>query len=269
MTNNILFDDLRHGNGYDVAVCSGIGKRESQQDCAYCYAGDASVYAVVCDGMGGLGGGAQASRAAAQVAAECWKRRLGGGMAAGCANQGSNWMADAILEADRAVYAIRDASGRRMGAGSTFVSVWLQERRLFWSSVGDSRVYLFRGEEAVQATTDLNYYYILDQKRADGQLTEEDYQREAVAGESLISFCGLGDLTLVDRNTEALLLEPGDVVLLCSDGLYRTIDPDWMRDILTACDSMEEAAKYIPTIIEEYGSKTQDNYTGVLIQLKK
>ena len=50
---NCLFDDLRRGSFYDIAVMSAIGKRESQQDAAYIAATDEDVFAVVCDGMGG------------------------------------------------------------------------------------------------------------------------------------------------------------------------------------------------------------------------
>lgn len=267
MTKNFLFDDLRAGNSYDIAMCSGIGKRESQQDFAYCCAGDDTVYAVVCDGMGGLNGGELASRTAVEIAAKAYHCRFQGTGNVISTVQNSNWMADTILSADRAVYALKNDSGCRIGAGSTFVSVWLQGKWLFWSSVGDSRVYLFRGKEAVQATTDLNYYYILDHKRASNQITEEFYWKESASGEALISFCGMGEVSLIDRNTKALTLETGDVILLCSDGLYRTIDLEWMRDILAACSSMAEAAVYIQKIIAEFGPATQDNYTCILIKV--
>ena len=264
---NVIIKDLRNDNSiFAVASFSGIGRRESQQDSAYCFVSDEEIYAVVCDGMGGLADGDRASQTAISVAAEANQRRFQKGTAAG--QESPDWLAEVVLEADRAVSMLKDRGGKSVKAGSTLVSVWIKNNLLYWCSVGDSRLYLFRGSEAVQATTDLNYFYLLNEQRENGVITEDRYQQEAVNGEALISFCGLGNVSIIDRNVDPLSLLPGDIVLLCTDGLYRTIDEKWMQDILAACDSIEEATAYIPQIIDQHGASMQDNYTFILIQIK-
>lgn len=265
---NVKIYDQRNDNSrFAVAACSGIGKRVSQQDAAYCFLCDEEIYAVVCDGMGGLADGSRASQTAISVAAEANQRRLQKGSATG--QESPDWLAEVVLEADRAVSMLKDRGGKSVKAGSTLVSVWIKNNLLYWCSVGDSRLYLFRGNEAVQATTDLNYFYLLDEQRENGDITEDRYRQESVNGEALISFCGLGDVSIIDRNTAPVNLLPGDIILLCTDGFYRTIDEKWMQDILSACDFIEDATEFVPQIIEQHGTSMQDNYTFVLIQIKK
>ena len=259
---NVKIENIQDETGrFSISAYSGMGKRESQQDSAYCRADNKELYAVVCDGMGGLEDGGRASQTAIRVAEEAYLRRKG-------QEKDPSWMADVVLAADREVCLLKGPAGESVKAGSTLVSVWIREGKLYWCSVGDSRLYLFRGSEVVQATTDLNYFYLLDARRDRGEISQEKYRQEAVNGEALISFCGVGDVSVMDRNVEPLQLLPGDIILLCTDGLYRTIDEKWMQDIFTAAGSVEEASVFIPQIVEEHGTDVQDNFTYIMIQVK-
>ena len=263
LADNMVVCDKRTGDRPEAAVCSGIGARESQQDSGYLYADDTDVYAVVCDGMGGLNGGERASAAAVCAAEQAWIRQQVQ------RQTGSAWMADAIVAADDAVFALRDERGAPLGAGSTFASVHIADRKLSWAAVGDSRVYLFHGAEFVQLTTDTNYFFVLEQQRRAGTISEARYQEELGQGEALTSFAGMGALGEIDRNLEPLPVEPGDVILLCSDGLYRTIEMDWMADILMICGDLEHACDTVCQIIAERGGAQQDNYTCILIRIQE
>jgi protein phosphatase len=262
MYPNINFVNKRENNWCETACCSGIGKRDEQQDNAFCYVDDNQIYAVVCDGMGGLSGGKLASAKAVEVASYTIKKHL--------EQQTSDytWMADGIVAADAAVFELTNEKDERLGAGSTFASVYIRDNALHWASAGDSRVYLFHGKDVAQLTTDLNYAFVLDQQRETGAISEQDYQRESTMGEALTSFVGMGNINMIDRNIEPLPLVRGDIILLCSDGLYRTIDSAWLCDILSLCDSMEEAAGFIEQIIAEHGGPGQDNFTCILIRVR-
>lgn len=264
MIANIVFEDCRKTLRYDVAFCSGIGKRETQQDKAYCYVDDRSVYAVVCDGMGGLGGGELASAMGIHCASSFFKKNQTEIVNSEDKNE---WMANLIIEADQKVHNLQTEDGKRVGGGSTLVSAWIQDNKLYWASVGDSRIYIFRRKECVQLTVDLNYTHILDQRLETGEIDEEEYQKEIETGEALVSFLGHGNIELIDRNLDALPLQVGDSVVLCTDGLYRTIDKEWMGELLTACKTMDEVVTFIHTIIKEHGKEYQDNYTCVLIRV--
>ena len=69
-----------------------------------------------------------------------------------------------------------------------------------------------------------NYNLKLDDMVRNGTISQEEWIRESHRGEALISFLGLGELPLIDVNTEPLVMESGDMLILCGDGLYKA----WM-----------------------------------------
>lgn len=268
MENNtiIRIDDRRTTDHFEIASFCGIGRRESQQDRAYCYADDASVYCVVCDGMGGLSGGELASATAVELAEVAYSSFR---TAPPEDFQEAGWMAEVIRAADQAVFALKDSAGRPLGAGSTFLSAWIHQGSLYWASAGDSRMYLFQGNEAVQVTTDLNYFYILNQRLAEARITRAQYAEEAASGEHLVSFLGHGSISLLDCNTDPLPLLPGDTLLLCTDGLYRTVELSMMRSILSSSATLAEAARTLRQAVGIYDERFQDNFTCVMIKMKE
>ena len=258
--NNFVFDDMRHKRNYDIAVMSAIGKRESQQDAAYVAATDDDVFAVVCDGMGGVSGGQIASSTAVEAFVEYYQ--LSGQQ--GLSN--SEWLQKAAETGDDIVYCIKNSDGKRIGAGTTLLSVVVHENELNWVSVGDSRIYIIRGHEIVQVTNDHNYFMRLDQQKAAGLITQEKYREESRQGEALISFIGMGGLSMMDVNEEALKMQPGDVILLCTDGLYRALTAEEISIIVNESSNMQEAAAYLRKLIVHRDCAYQDNYTYVLIK---
>lgn len=263
MFSNIEYIDKREKKEYEIACCSMIGKRENQQDSAFYYVDDENLYAVVCDGMGGLGGGEIASQTAVKVAE--------GSILSQVKEKKSDpaWMADTLVTADHAVHRLKKEDGTPLEGGTTMVSIYIRDHLLHWASAGDSRVYLFHGNESIQLTTDLNYRFYLNQKLASGEITQQEYQKESKMGEALTSFVGLGTLDIIDRNLDPVQLRDGDTVLICSDGLYRVIDTEWLCDIFNACETGEECVSVITQIIEEKNMPNQDNYTYIIIRVSK
>ena len=260
MEKNCIFDDLRSNPTYDISFKSAIGKRESQQDAAYIAASDDDVLAVVCDGMGGISGGQLASRTAVEAFIECYQTYAQQDAA------GFAWLKNAAEVIDDIVYSLCGPDGQRLGAGTTLVSIILHDGQINWLSVGDSRLYILRGNEMVQVTNDHNYFLTLNRQRQNGQISSEVYQEEACNGEALISFIGMGGLLMIDINEVPFALVPGDVILLCTDGLYRTVSDQEIKTIVTESESMQEAANHLEKIIEHRSHPYQDNYTFVLIK---
>lgn len=257
--DNVKFDDLRTGVKYELAWRSNIGKREYQQDSAYLIADDSNVLAIICDGMGGLEGGAIASRIAVNKFAQWY---FGNGE-----NFNNKWMKEAIEDADRCVNELTDRHGKRLKAGSTLASICIQGEQAYWISSGDSRIYIFRDNEMVQVTSDHNYFWELNQKLRDGIITKEKYQEEAFSGEALISFVGMGGLNLIDMNEDAFEIQKGDVMLICSDGLYKTVPDEAVQEVIVKARGVEEAANWIEQYIREADYDWQDNYTFILIRM--
>lgn len=262
MEQNYVFDDLRMGRRYDLAIASGIGQRDSQQDAAYLAATDDDLVAVVCDGMGGIEGGQLASMTAVEAFVEYYQ------VYSQQCNADFSWMHSAAAAVDDIVYGLSDSSGKRIGAGTTLICAAVHDDSLYWLSVGDSRIYILRNDEIAQVTNDHNYFLRLNQQRAEGSISQEKYHQEARSGEALISFIGMGGLTLVDLTDEGFHLYPGDVVLLCTDGLYRTVKEDEIKTIVCESTTMREASDYLEQLIAHRELAYQDNYTFILIKMK-
>lgn len=261
MCKNCKIYDFQNDSTYDIAFCSGIGKRKEQQDSAGYYADDKQLFAVVCDGMGGLGGGELASNESVHYFLEYYQQHIDDLI-------DHEWMANVLLTADKKIFELTDDNGNKLGCGSTAILVWIKDNNLYFSSVGDSRLYIYRNNQILQLTDDLNYYFWLDEKVKSGEISKEKYEIEKESGEALISFLGHGNINMIDRNMQALELFPEDKILICTDGLYRTIDQEWLGELLAACENMDEMASFIDIIIREHGSSIQDNYTGIMIQYK-
>ena len=126
----------------------------------------------------------------------------------------------------------------------------IEQNALYWLSVGDSRIYILRGKEIMAVNRDHNYRMRLDQALKSGEITKEVYEQEESKAEALISFLGIGNVSLMDINLDPFLLQPKDVVLLCSDGLYRTLPEEKIHEICvshfpdaqTAADDLTETA---------------------------
>ena len=116
---------------YSTASLTMLGGRDEQQD-AYCLERRwGEIFAAVCDGIGGLPDGAQASRSAVQTLLTAFH---GNPQAAPSYlyQQTIDWMDRAVAE-------------QTAGGGSTIVSVWARGDGLYWLSIGDSGLFLLRG----------------------------------------------------------------------------------------------------------------------------
>lgn len=252
------FDDFRETGHYDIVLRTGTGQRESQQDAAYVAATDDEVFAVLCDGMGGTVGGALASFTAVKEFASYFQRH----------HSESDWMRSAVEVVDDVIFSLCDEQGKRLGAGTTLVAVHLSDDHLNWISVGDSRLYIIRREEMMQITQDHNYWLRLNEQRKKGAISDLAYQREASKGDALISYIGMGGLVLIDVSQKSVRLADGDTLVLCSDGVYRSIPGQVLRSVITSSCSATEAADRIAKQLDIYASchHDQDNFTYILIR---
>ena len=177
-------------------------------------------------------------------------------------------MREAAEAADNMVHGLRDAGGIPLGAGTTLVAGSAVRDCFGWISVGDSRLYILRQETLVRATTDHNYMMHLDLQRSAGKISEGTYARESKSGDALISFIGMGGLLMEDISDKPFRLLPGDVLLLCSDGLYRTVTEQELQILLFHSQNIQDAAEQICTLIQQRMDPEQDNVTFILIEKK-
>lgn len=246
-------------------VYTATGNRKYQQDAVYASRSKplaankkTRVLALVCDGMGGMADGGRASQTAIQMMVQGFGRieKL---------NEVDipSFFRSGIQTIDRAIYSFPKEEGR--GSGTTMVACIAEDNRLYWASVGDSRLYIIRGNEMQQITRDHNYWLRLQEMVNAGQMTME----EAMATrqkEALISFLGLGNVSLMDINTVPFEMRPGDVVMLCSDGITKTLPDQQIKRIITA-DAVkpEQKAEALVEAATHANSHSQDNTSVALI----
>lgn len=259
---NIRVENDGENRELDIACHSGIGMRESQQDSAYLNISEGAAFAIICDGMGGFEGGELASRTAVEAFATRFQT-------AQAEKQDilEAWITD-LETIDDMVFSLKQKDGKRLGAGTTLALAYVRESKLYWLSVGDSRIYLSRGEEIVQVTRDHIYYIRLNQQLKNGELTQEEYERESRKGDALISFVGMGGLLMIDINEEGFPLCAEDTILVCSDGVYKTLGERKIAEVIDVSSSAEETSQLLESLIKRKNRPDQDNYTYIIIKKK-
>lgn len=250
---------VKINNGISLSAVSIQGKREDQQDFyVYRQLPDRTI-AIVCDGMGGLNGGDLASRRAAEI----------------LANDLENVEKECDMHAffkyelerlDDAIYGLRSGDGRRLGAGTTIVAVLLFENHLYWFSVGDSKLYYVRGSEMHCFTREHNYSMCLEEKRHNHEISEEEYLKEAAKGEQLISYLGMGTAELYDGNYSPFIMQVGDRILLCTDGLYRSLEEKEIHSIMQQRGNTDRICKMFENAVLSKRRANQDNATWIVLQ---
>ncbi len=242
------------------------GNRKYQQDDLYVSAKckklafnkKTRVMAVVCDGMGGMADGGRASSTAIKMMAQAFQR-----VEREPELNIPRFFQQGIYAIDRTIAAFPKEDGK--GSGTTMAACIAEDNQLYWASVGDSRIYIIRGTQIQQVTKDHNYGFRLEQMRDAGQITETEFMA-ARHKEALISFLGMGNVALMDINTAPFEMRFGDVVMICSDGITKTLPDAQIRKIITAEEvKLEKKAEALITAATRMNTHSQDNTSVVLI----
>ena len=251
-------NDPMHKTEY--AQSSHIGTREYQQDTTRAGRGKAGVlFGVLCDGMGGLEDGEAASRMAAEDFAQALSEADPDGDIPLLLN-------DLAHKVNALVFNLPSQTGQSGVSGTTITAAMITGDRLFWISAGDSRIYIIRKKEIVSVTRDHSYSLELDELVRQGRL-EPEKAAEDPRRNALISYLGLERLEILDYNSKAFILEAGDIVLLCSDGLYRSLDDSEILDIMERhSDNIEECARVLPIYAFDRAQGNQDNTSVILLK---
>ena len=205
--------------GVEVAGLSDVGcQRENNED-SYLYwepTGDEEFkrkgrLAVIADGMGGHEGGLEASRLAVETVREVYDQGFRDDPQA------------ALVESFAAAHArIRDYAERHpafQGMGTTCTALVIRGRQLYFAHVGDSRLYLVRGAHILRLTRDHSYVGRLVES---GLVRAEDAEKHPQR-HILTAALGAGMDVAVDGADQALVLQDGDDLLLCTDGLWSVV----------------------------------------------
>lgn len=200
----------------------------------------------VCDGMGGAIGGEVASSLAAQTLSEHAADRFDDALMED-PEAFLEWLATAIREAGDRIYARTQADPQLAGMGSTVTAAGILPAFMVVAHVGDSRLYHVRYGHIRQLTLDHSF---VGQLVATGRISTEQARRHEQRN-LLLQAVGTHRSLEVDR--VAIPLEPGDRVLLCSDGLTDLLPDHRIEEVLTGLNPPEEQAVRLVDAANEAG----------------
>jgi PPM family protein phosphatase len=205
---------------------------------------------VVADGMGG----AQAGEVASKAAADAFDRDLP-------EVPPERFLRETIEAANRRIHELARADASRAGMGTTITAaiVDAQTEEVAIGHVGDSRAYRLRRGKLEQLTRD---HSLVEEMRRKGQIT--DAQAEDHPQRSIITRA-LGPEPEVEVDLHTVPAAPGDVFLLCSDGLTTMVGEERIAAVLAAAGSMREAVRAL--VDEANGAGGRDNITALAFRL--
>ena len=173
------------------------------------------AWAVVCDGMGGASGGNIASQTALESMVEDIQNNFRTDMSA---NSLMLLLKTAVFNANTKVYEKAKGNPALSGMGTTVVAAILRDESLYLAHVGDSRAYLINSDKIRQVTKD---HSVVQNMIEQGRLSEK--QARSHPDKNIITRA-LGVEDKVDVDYTELDLEPGDRLLLCTDGLTNMVE---------------------------------------------
>ena len=227
------------------------------------------LFAIVADGVGG--------HLAGEVAAEMVVDYVSQAVSESDAKEPLDIIKEAVEGANQAVCNRSEEDEKKQGMGATCVCAWVIDNRLYAGSVGDSRLYLMRGAVIQQLTTDHTW---IQEALDKGILTPEQARthpnahviRQYVGGKNLpqVDFrlrlhADKDEEVKAERRNQGLLLEAGDTLLLCSDGLTDLVWNDEILELVRSSKNLESAAKKLVDTANQRGG--HDNITVVLLSV--
>lgn len=234
-----------------------IGRRQAQQDSMGVTAYERGVLAVVADGMGGLADGDKVSQKIVLTMLQ--------DSASLTENNAEGALYRMLAHANREVNSMLGMA-ERYKSGSTVVAVMVEADRFQWISVGDSRIYLYRGHHLFQVNREHIHEADLWKKAVNGVLSFSeitgDPQRKNVS-----SFIGMGELRHVDGSIRPVPIYPGDKLLLMSDGVFNTLSEQEICDVLLREGEARRAARALESLVLEHQNPRQDNFTAVILDI--
>lgn len=236
---------------FNATAITDNGLRRPENEDAYLVDVEKGLFCVA-DGMGGHAAGEVASRMAVDVLAREMARPDAGALDAR--------LRGAVVAANRAVLeaAERDPALAGMGTTLTALALALDDGGFTIAHVGDSRAYLLRHGELRQLTTDHTW---VQQQVDAGLLSPRDARRHPLSS-MLTRAVGIA----ADPEVDIIRgdLEPGDLLLLCSDGLTGMVEDDELAYILARDLPLDDAARELADAANRNGGA--DNITAVLIR---
>jgi len=237
---------------YIAAAVSDRGRKRPSNEDAFGFSVEDGVF-VVCDGMGG----AAAGEIASSVAVDEFLHLLAGrGPGEHVSMPGA--VEEAIVAANEAVYSRALKNKRLSGMGTTMVALAVQESHVWVLNIGDSRCYRLRQGHLELLTLD---HSLVEEQVRLGRMTRSEAARSPYRN---VITRALGTQSSVTPDVFGLEAEPGDLFLLCSDGLTRELSDEMIGATLSTDASLDELCGRLVEAAKKAGG--HDNITCLLVR---
>lgn len=238
---------------YVSATDKGKVRKNNEDFHAVLSVGDSTVF-VVADGMGGHAVGEVASRTAVEFALSTLPKQL---EKAKSVKQIENVLSDTIEKANVRVYLQSLDNKDYRGMGTTLTLAVLRDWRLYISHIGDCRTYLLHGSNFERLTVD----HTLVQELVDmGSISEKEAQSHPKR-HVLVRSLGVNEYMAPD--TYSYDISPGDLIVMCTDGLYGCVEEKEIKRIIKRHKNLNTCAQQLINAANEGGGT--DNITVILI----
>ncbi|MEX2587730.1 MAG: Stp1/IreP family PP2C-type Ser/Thr phosphatase [Actinomycetota bacterium] len=231
-------------NRVDWGACTDVGLVRRVNEDSKCH--EYPLFAVA-DGMGGHSAGDVASALAIETVSE----RIGG----------SESLSDAVRAANQEIFRRASQEPELSGMGTTLTAMVAGDTSAQIAHVGDSRAYLLRNGELTRLTQD---HTVVGRLVQQGRIRPEDADRHP---QRSYLDRALGVDSDVEVDVYMLDFEPGDRVMLCSDGLFGMVEDDLIASVLTEQSDPQKAAEQLCAAAVKAGGN--DNVTTVVVDFPR
>jgi serine/threonine protein phosphatase PrpC len=221
--------------------------RNNNEDC-YLLSPQTGLY-VVADGMGGAQAGEHASKLAVDTLAD---------VVGNAQDSGAEMLAQAFKEANNRVMGAAATDSSLEGMGTTLVAALESGPEILIASVGDSRAYVYQGDELIVITEDQTWVHEVGRRLGIDEMSLRTHPMRHV----LTMAIGVSpDLRV---HSYALKPQPGDQILLSSDGLHGVVDATVIAGALAGNGNLESKCRRLIEVAKQAGGP--DNITVVLLR---
>ena len=250
---------------YTAAALTDRGRKRASNEDAFGYSVEHGVY-VVCDGMGGAAAGEIASSLAVDEVLKLVTERVSDRRESDCI-PAQTLAEEAVQAANQAIHSRSQRNTRLSGMGTTLVGILAciveDEPRVWILNVGDSRCYRLRSRQLQLCTQD---HSLVEEQIRMGRMTRAEAARSPLRN---VITRALGTQPTITADLIESEVEPGDLFLLCSDGLTRELSDQQIETILSKPNPSPDALEEICTTLVQQANKAggHDNITCLLLRI--
>lgn len=243
---------------FHSAQANRLGNRNTNQDRFEIIDSDGCALMVLADGMGGRPYGEFAAQLVIDVARHLF-RETGGFI-----EDEHAFLDSVVYHAHKSILELAELENMERTPGTTIVLALLQDEHMTCAHVGDSRLYLLRRGYVFERTKDHSQVEELYRK---GKISSEQLRNHPDLNQ--ITRCvGCQDEVPEVEHSEAVMLEPRDIVLLCSDGLWGAFSDDEIAEHMSL-DKMplSELTERLAAMAEKQNYPNSDNVSVATLKV--